>query len=101
MIDHLVLFKFNDKLTPDKESELLAKLLAFRGRIPGIVQLTAGRNVTKETDNIRGYTLALRVTFENQDALDAYGPHPVHRDFVASLDGVLDSVIVADYPIGE
>ncbi|MFC4808705.1 Dabb family protein [Paenibacillus sp. GCM10023250] len=99
MYEHLVIFKFNEAITPERESELLAKLLAFKGRIPGIVDISAGLNVTEETDNIRGYTLGLRVTFESLEALRAYGPHPVHQDFVQGLGGVLDNVVVVDYPI--
>jgi hypothetical protein len=99
MYEHLVLFKFNDSLTPKKEQELLEKLKAFKGRIPGIVELTAGINVTEEKENVKGYTLGLRVTFVDKDALIAYGPHPVHQDFVQSLPGVIEDVIVVDYPL--
>ncbi|WP_274649633.1 Dabb family protein [Paenibacillus humicola] len=99
MFEHLVLFRFNDSLTPEKRQELLDKLLSFKGQIPGIVELSAGVNETEETDNIRGYTLGLRVTFEDREALRAYGPHPVHQEFVRSLAGLLDNVVVADYPI--
>ncbi|WP_029192823.1 Dabb family protein [Paenibacillus harenae] len=98
MYEHLVVFKFNTSITPAKQQELLDQLLAFRGRIPGIADLSAGINVTEETDNIHGYTLGLRVTFEDQASLSAYGPHPVHQQFVKSLDGLLENVVVVDYP---
>lgn len=99
MYDHLVVFKFNDRITPEKEKELLDKLKAFKGVIPGIVELTAGINVTEERERVQGYTLGLRVTFENKEALSEYGPHPAHQNFVQSLDGVIEDVIVVDYPI--
>lgn len=99
MFEHLVVFKFNANVTPAKQQELLDQLLSFKGRIPGIVDMSAGINVTEETDNIHGYTLGLRVTFEDREALRTYGPHPVHQQFVRSLDGILESVVVADYPI--
>jgi hypothetical protein len=98
MYEHLVFFKFNDSLSPDKQDELLEKLKAFEGVIPGIVRLTAGINVTEEKDRIQGYTLGLQVTFENKEALNEYGPHPAHQIFVRSLDGVIEDVIVVDYP---
>ncbi|WP_223192910.1 Dabb family protein [Paenibacillus sedimenti] len=99
MFEHLVSFKFNANYTPQQESQLVETLLAFKNQIPGIVELTAGVNVTEETDNIHGFTLGLRVTFEDQEALRQYGPHPVHQQFVKMLDGILDSVVVIDYPI--
>ncbi|XOJ01260.1 Dabb family protein [Paenibacillus polymyxa] len=99
MIEHLVVFKFNDKTTLAKQQEWVAQLLALQEQIPGIVTLTAGINTTEETDRIQGYTIGLRVTFEDQDALRAYGPHPAHQAFVASLDGWVEDVIVVDYAI--
>ncbi|WP_339234718.1 Dabb family protein [Paenibacillus sp. FSL R5-0517] len=99
MIEHLVVFKFNDKTTLAKQQEWVAQLLALQELIPGIAALTAGINATEETDRIQGYTIGLRVTFEDQDALRAYGPHPAHQAFVASLDGWVEDVIVVDYAI--
>ncbi|AHV97492.1 MULTISPECIES: Dabb family protein [Paenibacillus] len=98
MYEHLVVFKFNDGLTPAKQQELLDQLLALRDRIPGITDLSAGVNVTEETDNIHGYTLGLRVTFKDLESLRSYGPHPIHQEFVKSLDGLLENVVVVDYP---
>ncbi|MFX3650413.1 MAG: Dabb family protein [Paenibacillus sp.] len=99
MIEHLVVFKFNDKTTLAKQQELVDQLLALQEQIPGIIALTAGINVTEETDRIQGYTIGLRVTFADQDGLRAYGPHPAHQAFVASLDGWVEDVIVVDYAI--
>ncbi|RKN84272.1 Dabb family protein [Paenibacillus ginsengarvi] len=99
MYEHLVSFKFNDKFDPAMERELLDVLHAFKGKIPGIVELTAGVNVTEELHNMHGYTLGLRVTFQDREALRDYGPHPVHQHFVKLLDGLLDNVVVVDYPI--
>jgi hypothetical protein len=99
MYEHMVTFKFNQTLNPQIEKQLLDTLMSFKGSIPGIVELTAGVNVTDETANIHGYTLGLRVTFKDKEALNQYGPHPVHQQFVKLLDGIMDSVIVMDYPI--
>ncbi|MFC5652948.1 Dabb family protein [Paenibacillus solisilvae] len=99
MFEHLVIFKFNSSMTKEHEQLLLGKLLAFKQTIPGIIDMSAGLNVTEETDNIHGYSLGLRVTFESQEALRQYGPHPAHQDFVKALDGLLDNVVVVDYPI--
>lgn len=99
MFEHLVIFKFNSAITKEHEQVLLSKLQGLKQAVPGIIALTAGLNVTEETDNIHGYSLGLRVTFESQEALREYGPHPAHQDFVKALDGVLDNVVVVDYPI--
>lgn len=99
MYEHMVFFKFNEFLTPEKEEELIGRINDFKEKIPGIKELTAGVNVTEEVENMKGFTLGLRVTFENKDALDNYGPHPVHQEFVESLEGVIEDVVVVDYPV--
>ncbi|UJF34841.1 Dabb family protein [Paenibacillus hexagrammi] len=98
MYEHLVVFKFNTALTASQQQELLNQLLDFQGRIPGILDMSAGLNVTEETENVHGYTLGLRVTFDSLESLRSYGPHPVHQAFVQSLDGLLENVVVVDYP---
>ncbi|MCT2535398.1 Dabb family protein [Aquibacillus koreensis] len=98
MYEHIVLFKLNSNITDDKEKALVSQLQSFKEKIPGIVELTAGINVTEEVENKHGYTLALRITFEDKQALDHYLPHPVHQAFVSSLDGYIENVVVADYP---
>jgi len=99
MYEHIVTFKFHENITLEKEQALLRQIKAFKGKIPGIIELTAGMNATEEIENIHGYTLALRITFENKQALDHYLPHPTHQEFVASLNGIIDNVIVVDYEI--
>jgi hypothetical protein len=97
MYEHIVMFKFNKNITPEKEQDLLRQLKGFKDNIPGIVELTAGFNVTEEVENKHGYTMGLRVTFKEKKDLDDYLPHPIHQEFVSSLNGVIDQVIVADY----
>ncbi|MFC4778243.1 Dabb family protein [Paenibacillus sp. GCM10023252] len=99
MIEHIVVFRFIEGVSQEQQQELVDKLLDFRGQIPGIVQLSAGVNVTEETANHQGFSIGLRVTFENAEALRSYGPHPLHQAFVASLGGLLEQVIVVDYPM--
>lgn len=98
MYEHLVSFKFKRSLDAATQQDLLETLRALKGQIPGIIELTAGLNVTEETDNIHGFTLGLRVTFENKESLQLYGSHAAHQLFVRKLDGILDEVVVVDYP---
>jgi hypothetical protein len=99
MYEHLVVFKFNSSYDPQTEELLVQTLKGLKDQIPGITGLTAGVNVTEETENVHGYTLGLRVTFADQEALRQYGPHPAHQAFVAMLEGIIDNVVVVDYPI--
>ncbi len=99
MYEHIVVFKLKPDTELEKQQALVNQLLSFKGRIPGIVDVSAGVNVTEETKNKQGYTLGLRVTFDGLASLRAYGPHPVHQEFVKTVGDVCDNVIVVDYPI--
>lgn len=99
MMEHLVSFRFNGPLEQNKQQELLELLYGLKEQVPGIVELTAGFNETEETEHIHGFSLGLRVTFTGREALRAYGPHPAHQAFVASLEGLVDQVVVVDYPV--
>lgn len=99
MYEHLVVFKFNEQYRSETGEHLVQTLMALKNSIPGIVELTAGVNITEETENIHGYSLGLRVTFRDQEALRQYGPHPAHQHFVGLLEGIIENVVVVDYPI--
>lgn len=99
MHEHLVSFKFKEDVSPEKQQELALQLLAFKGKIPGILEVTAGVNATEETDRAQGYTLGLRVSFKDKEALDGYLPHPVHKEFLEAIDGLVENVIVVDYEV--
>lgn len=77
---HLNILYVYNKKAEAKEQELLSQLHLFKENIPGIVDLSAGINVTEEVENKHDYTLALRITFENKEALDHYLPHHVHQN---------------------
>ncbi|WP_309571785.1 Dabb family protein [Deinococcus sp.] len=97
--EHIVVFRFNRPVPASMTDGFLAALRAFPGQIPGILDLSAGLNDTEESENAHGYSLGLRITFESLAALQTYRPHPLHQAFVASLNGLVDHVIVMDYPI--
>jgi hypothetical protein len=99
MYEHLVSFKFKESIPLEKQQELALQLLSFKGKIPGILEVTAGVNVTEEVENAQGYTLGLRITFEDKQALNDYLPHPLHKEFLSALDGMIENVIVVDYEV--
>ncbi|WP_100618038.1 Dabb family protein [Bacillus cereus] len=97
--EHMVFFKWNQNITRENERELINELLRFKELIPGILDISAGHNLTEETDKIQGFTLGLRITFKNQQALKDYDKHPVHKSFKEKIKGIYDNVLVIDYPI--
>lgn len=96
MIEHIVLFKMKQDVTDQQRTEFIDALKGLQQSVPGILELTAGRNFNHERG--QGYEIALLVRFGNRDALDAYGPHPAHQDVVQKyVVPWCEDVIVADY----
>ena len=44
-----------------------------------------------------GFTHCFFVTFKDKAGVDVYLPHPAHKEFGATLRGILDKVLVIDY----
>ncbi|KAL0485881.1 hypothetical protein AKO1_002154 [Acrasis kona] len=78
-VEHVVFFKFDENaLDMEKVDEILSRA---RKEIDGLLELNFGQTFT--TDRAQGYTHALRARFVNKEALEKYGPHPVHQEYVA------------------
>jgi len=97
MVEHVVLFKVTAEATEEQQERLIVELGALKEKIPGIVDLSVGRNFS---DRNQGFEVGLVVRFVDRAALDAYGPHPAHQacvqQFVAPIK---QDVIVVDYEI--
>jgi hypothetical protein len=97
MIEHIVLFKFNDNATTAQIEALTKGLHAMATEIPGIHSLVVSEN---KSSHSKGYTLGLVVRFTDWAALEAYIPHPVHQALVTDLLGPIHADLVAfDYEI--
>ncbi len=101
-VEHLVLFRFHDDVTAEKRLAMFEGLRSLRTKIPEIVDLSVGENLT---DRGKGYTCGLRVRLrsspslkgksqhkEGQEkvpgglaALDAYQNHPEHQRVLQTL----------------
>lgn len=76
MITHVVLFRLND---PDDADEARRRINALRGRIPQIRSLSAGVDAGRDDSR---WQVALVSTHDDWDALEAYGRHPAHVEFL-------------------
>lgn len=97
MVEHVVLFKVKGDASPEAIEEMLSSLRDLEGQVPGVVNLTVGTNFS---DRSKGFTHGLVVRFRDQDALEAYLPHPAHQAAVQDrILPIVDDFIVIDYLI--
>jgi len=99
MFEHIVLLKFKPHVSNSEKEDAVNRTHDFKGNIPGIIDLSAGINVTEETEHVQGFTLGIRVTFENQQACRDYIQHPLHQRLLQSIGPLVEGIVVMDYPV--
>jgi hypothetical protein len=95
---HIVAFKYKKAITDAKKKEIADALVALKGKIPQILSIQHGPNISKEGFE-KGFSEAFIVTFANEKDRDIYLEHEEHKKFAKRLDGILadKGVFVFDF----
>lgn len=94
MYVHVVMFRWQDTADPDLIDDAMQKLLALRGKVPGLVESTGGAN---ESTRSQGYSHGAVMKFQDRKALEAYATHPEHQNVLQLLAAIMAQVVVLDY----
>jgi len=95
-LQHVVCFKFKPTATAQDIKQVEAAFQALKGKIPQIVTLEWGTNVSKENKD-KGFTHCYILTFKSEQDRDTYVSHPDHKAFGKIVGPVLDDVFVMDF----
>ena len=95
-LQHVVCFKFKSTATPQDVQKVEQAFQALKGKIPQVVALEWGTNVSKEQRD-KGFTHCFIVLFKSEKDRDAYLEHPEHKAFGKIVGPVLDDVFVIDF----
>jgi hypothetical protein len=93
---HVVAFKFKDTATPEKITEVEKAFRALKTKIPVVVSIEAGTNISKENFD-KGFTHAFIVTFNSEKDRDTYLVHAEHKNFVELALPSIADVFVIDF----
>lgn len=97
MVEHIVIFKFNETTSVEQQTEAIGKLKNLKNEISGIADIQAGLNFS---DRSQGFQVGLTVRFEDKQALEAYGPHEKHQEAVSYLKEIgLSDIVVVDFEL--
>jgi len=96
VLRHIVLYKFNDDLTPAQVDEVVTAFSALPKKIDTIVGFERGTNVSPEGKS-EGLTHAFVVSFRDEAGRDAYLKHPAHLEYVKLASTRREKVVVFDY----
>lgn len=95
-LQHVVSFKFKSTASAEDIKKVEEVFQALKGKIPQIVALEWGTNVSKEKKD-KGFTHCFLLTFKNEQDRDAYVVHPDHKAFGKIVGPVLDDVFEIDF----
>ena len=97
MIQHIVLLSWTENATPDGIEAVMTELKALKDKIPGIVDVTAGKNFSERA---KGFTHGLVFRFKDRAALEGYLPHPEHQRVVQKiLNPIRADALIFDYEL--
>lgn len=95
MILHMVFLQPKPETTQEEMLAALERVKALKGVIPGLLDVQAGPN--QHAAN-QGYTYGFVMTFENEETLKAYSPHPAHKAVSPDLRRLSLSLLNFDLP---
>jgi hypothetical protein len=95
-LQHVVCFKFKSTATPQDLKKVEKAFQGLKGKIPQIVALEWGTNVSKENKD-KGFTHCFILSFKSEKDLDAYIVHSEHKAFGKIVGPLLDDVFVIDF----
>ena len=101
-IVHVVAFKFKKAVTDAKKKEVEDAFAALKEKIPQIISLQHGTNISKEGFD-HGFQQAYVVTFASEKDRDTYLEHDAHKKFGKLLEGIIadKGVFVFDFAAKE
>lgn len=89
MYFHIFGFKWKPEATDALKARATADILAFRGNIPGLLEVHVGPN---QSPHGAGYAFAGVMRFTGKAACDAYVLHPQHQALLKWLVPLIDPV---------
>jgi hypothetical protein len=89
MFVHIFGFKWKPEATDADQDRAEQEIRAFKGVIPGLIEVCVGANVSKKG---QGYTFAGMMKFVDKEAADFYSFHPAHMALLQWLAPLIEAV---------
>jgi len=89
MYFHIFGFKWKPEATEAQKTQATADILAFRGKIPGLIEVHVGPNLSPHG---MGYSFAGVMRFTGKSACDDYILHPQHQALLKWLVPLIEPV---------
>jgi hypothetical protein len=100
MIRHCVFINFKPTISAAYKAELFDEIAALKSRLPGMLAVHIGVNVSPEAGMDKGFGDGFIVDFDDSFSRDAYLVDPDHKmtgsRLVAAAEGGIDGILVYD-----
>lgn len=100
MIRHCVFIRFKPTISTAYKSELFNEIDMLKDRLPGMLAVHVGTNVSPEEGLDKGFSDGFIVDFADSFSRDAYLQDPGHREtgarLVAAAEGGVAGILVYD-----
>jgi len=103
MIRHCVFIRFRADVSKAQKAAIFGEIAALKQRVPGLLAVHPGNNVSPETGMDKGYREGFIVDFAGPEARDTYLADPDHAAagarIVAAAEGGIEGILVYDIEI--
>ena len=97
-VHHVALFDLKDDVTPEQIEEFIVVGEALLSQIPGVQDVSINKKAREDRAiHIKDYDIALYVRWENNEAGNVYGPHPLHQTLIKLYKSQWVGVKVIDF----
>lgn len=80
---HIAIYRWKEDAPIPQLEETMEKLRGMADDIPGVRLITWGRNTNKWAE---GFTHAILIVADDEDAIEEYRKHPLHKDVADFID---------------
>jgi len=94
MVIHVVMIAFKPEVSEEDKEAIRAEITALGDLVPGLRNITTGRNFAEEE---RAMDLVLIAQFDRREDLDFYATHPEHQKVLDALKPMVDYTKVVDF----
>jgi hypothetical protein len=89
MFVHIFALRWKPEATEADQARAVEEIRAFRGVIPGLIEVCMGPNLSKRG---QGYTFACLMKFVDKEAADFYAIHPTHLALLRWLVPLVEAI---------
>lgn len=94
MLVHIVMFQFKEEHKEANLARVKAMLEALPQKIDTLKSMKVGIDISRSE---RSFDMVLISTFDDQEGLNVYAPHPAHQEVVSVIKEVTLLSKVVDY----